>query len=86
MDVNGSEGKTHELLEFEGDHPQLNISTAYEGIILLGDAVPFYEPIVAHGPFLMNSYAEIQQAYADYRRGEFESGVSSGGTKRKSWK
>jgi redox-sensitive bicupin YhaK (pirin superfamily) len=32
---------------------------------------PLGEPVVARGPFVMNSEAEIKQAYADYRAGRF---------------
>ena len=30
---------------------------------------PLHEPIVAYGPFVMSSRAEIEQAFADYRSG-----------------
>jgi redox-sensitive bicupin YhaK (pirin superfamily) len=32
---------------------------------------PLREPVVARGPFVMNTEAEIEQAYADYRAGLF---------------
>jgi redox-sensitive bicupin YhaK (pirin superfamily) len=32
---------------------------------------PLREPVVARGPFVMNTEAEIEQAYADYRAGRF---------------
>lgn len=32
---------------------------------------PLHEPIVAHGPFVMNTEEEIWQAYEDYRNGTF---------------
>lgn len=37
---------------------------------------PLREPVVAYGPFVMNTEEQIRQAYADYRAGRFErSGV-----------
>ncbi len=38
---------------------------------LLLSGAPIAEPIVAHGPFVMNTAAEIEQAMADYRNGRF---------------
>ena len=32
---------------------------------------PLHETVVARGPFVMNTEAEIEQAYADYRAGRF---------------
>ena len=33
--------------------------------------VPLKEPVVAYGPFVMNTEEEIHQAYRDYQEGKF---------------
>ncbi|MDT8760616.1 pirin family protein [Sphingomonas psychrotolerans] len=62
--------------------PQFNLAQLSEGdsvtiiapgpaLFLFGHAEPINEPIVAHGPFVMNSIEEIRQAFADYQAGKF---------------
>jgi hypothetical protein len=38
---------------------------------MLMAGAPFGEPIVPYGPFVMNTEAEIQQAFLDLRNGAF---------------
>jgi redox-sensitive bicupin YhaK (pirin superfamily) len=44
-------------------------NTACELLMLQGR--PIGEPVAQHGPFVMNSREELQQAFADYKRTEF---------------
>ena len=43
---------------------------AEEGEILVLQGRPIAEPVVQHGPFVMNSEAEIRTAIEDYRSGK----------------
>ena len=42
-----------------------------DAVVLLLSGEPIDEPIVGHGPFVMNSQAEIAQAIADFNGGRF---------------
>lgn len=70
--VNGEiVGALHQL-EFNNDSQELRIEALGESILLFGHAEPFREPVVAGGPFVMNTREEIDQAYEDYQNGKFE--------------
>ncbi|WP_317191423.1 pirin family protein [Hymenobacter lapidiphilus] len=70
--VNGQEAEARQLLEFNPDGNELEAQALTDdAVLLLGHAALFGEPIVAAGPFVMNSEAEIRQAYQDYQAGLF---------------
>ncbi|TRZ42924.1 pirin family protein [Robertkochia solimangrovi] len=60
-----------ELIEFGNEGTKVKIEAAYDSTILIGHAKPFDEPVVAHGPFVMNTREEIVQAFQDYEEGKF---------------
>lgn len=52
----------------EGDMLKLNAVVNSQLLVLTGE--PLNEPIVGHGPFVMNSREEISQAIRDYQAGK----------------
>ncbi len=53
------------------DYPVIAESGAEPSSLLLLQGKPINEPVVQHGPFVMNTMDEIRQAFADYRATQF---------------
>ena len=53
------------------DGEAVSLSADQETVVLLGHADAIGEPVVAHGPFVMNTQDEIVQAIRDYQAGKF---------------
>jgi quercetin 2,3-dioxygenase len=68
--VNGVDAARWQLVEF-GDGDLIDIEATTDSVVLFGHAEALREPIVAHGPFVMNTVQEIHQAYADFQAGKF---------------
>ena len=73
LKVNGQQAMFRHLVEFRNDAEELQIEAVEASILLFGHAKPFEEPVVARGPFVMNSMEEINQAYMDYQAGKLGS-------------
>ena len=73
LNVNGKDVHAKQLVEFNNDSEEIVISAHEDSYIIFGNAVPFREPVVAHGPFVMNSIEGIRLAYEDYMDGRFGS-------------
>jgi len=60
-----------QLALFERDGTLLRLESSDDAMVLLLSGEPIDEPIVGHGPFVMNTEQEIHQAFADYQSGQF---------------
>ena len=71
VEVNGSRLAARQLPEFGSDGDELHIRTQQQALLLMCHAPPLREPVVAHGPFVMNTRDEIVEAIRDYQAGKF---------------
>jgi redox-sensitive bicupin YhaK (pirin superfamily) len=69
----GERGADGQMIMFAPDGDEVRIENpadahaTLEVLVIAG--VPLNEPIARYGPFVMNTEAEIHQAFEDYRRG-----------------
>lgn len=61
----------HELVLFANEGTDIEIRTSRGAHLLVLEGEPLGEPVVAHGPFVMNTREEIVQANTDFRLGRF---------------
>jgi len=59
------------LCEFDPEGDELEIVAEHDSVLLLGHGEPIREPVVSHGPFVMNTREEINEAIRDYQAGRF---------------
>ena len=64
-------GDAFHLIEWNDDGDEINGEAVSDSLILFGHATPLREPVVAYGPFVMNTREEIDQAIRDYQAGKF---------------
>ena len=69
--VAGGAAQQHGLVELGEDGDSVDIVADTDAVLLFGHAQAIGEPVVAHGPFVMNPREEIQQAARDYMDGKF---------------
>lgn len=69
--ANGRGVTQHHLVELSLAGDALALETMSDARLVFGHGAPINEPVVAHGPFVMNTVEEIRQAIADYQAGRF---------------
>ncbi len=60
-----------ELVIFARDGDEVTLEATSDAIIFVMNGQPIDEPIVGHGPFVMNTQEQISQAFVDLHRGKF---------------
>ena len=56
---------------FENEGETFTIEAKEDAIVLILSGQPINETIAAHGPFVMNTKAELMQAFDDFNKGKF---------------
>jgi quercetin 2,3-dioxygenase len=69
--VNGINAHADHFVLLKNDGEDFSINTTEDSIILVLAGEPINEPIVAYGPFVMNTWEEIEQAVNDVNAGKF---------------
>jgi pirin family protein len=68
---NTDEAPTDHFVLMENDGETFKITAQDDAIVLVLSGEPLNEPIVAYGPFVMNTREEIVQAFEDVKAGKF---------------
>ena len=61
----------HGLAVMSNLQKNVKFTAQYDSHVLYLSAAPFHEPINGHGPFVMNTYEEILEAFDDIKTGNF---------------
>ncbi len=69
--MNGSEVDTDHFVLFKNDGEEITLEATGSAIVLVLSGEPIDEPIAAYGPFLMNTWQEVEMAIQDANSGKF---------------
>ena len=71
VSIAGQQLSQHAAIELTAAQDVELVNGPLEAEFLVMQGKPIAEPVAQYGPFVMNTQAEIHQAFADYRRTEF---------------
>jgi quercetin 2,3-dioxygenase len=69
--INDSHISTDHFVLFKNDGATIEIKTSEDAVLLVLSGEPIHEPIAQYGPFLMNTWQELEQAIDDVNAGKF---------------
>ena len=69
--VNGEKLAADHFVLFKNDGEQIDIHADEDALLLILSGEPIDEPIAQYGPFLMNTWEELEQAVKDVNAGKF---------------
>ncbi|SFI30043.1 hypothetical protein SAMN05192551_11135 [Tindallia magadiensis] len=71
-EINGADSEHKDFILFENQEGKIQIKAGKSGVkLMVLSGEPLKEPAVAGGPFVMNTQEELDQAFQDYREGNF---------------
>ena len=62
---------TDHFVLFKNEGEEFTVEALEKSVVLILSGKPLNEPIVAHGPFVMNTRGQILEAFNDYNTGKF---------------
>lgn len=69
--LNGQKAEADHFVLFKNDGEDINVEANEDTVLLVLSGEPIDEPIAAYGPFLMNTWQEVEQAIQDVNAGKF---------------
>ncbi len=69
--IKGEPAATDHFILFKNEGELISIETKEDTILLVLSGEPIDEPIAQYGPFLMNTWEELEQAISDVSAGKF---------------
>lgn len=71
VQISGQDFSAYQAIELQADKEVKLMNGISDSYLLLLQGKPINEPIAQYGPFVMNTQAEIQQAYKEYQQTQF---------------
>ena len=70
-EINDWHATENQLVLFKNEGSEITFQAQEETTLLLMSGTPIDEPIAAYGPFVMNTYAEVDHAFREFSSGKY---------------